>query len=354
MDSSLHRLRSRFDRARATREPLVLATVVETHDSTYRKAGAQILIAADRSVEGLLSGGCLEADIALQAATVFETGKPKLIHYSNRTDAADPWGLQLGCEGSMSIWLQRIDAANGWEPLARLMKHHADRAPLTWGLVLESNLASLPAGSSVWSNDPAASTRDTPPRVNDWLAEQLGVRRDTAVSIERTTPRLKLFIATPPRLRSVLVVGGGLDARPLVEFGATMGWRMTVVDHREQFAQPQHLPQAHRVVNARPEEYAVALDLTAYDAAVVMSHHLPTDLAALRAFALTAIPYVGLLGPPARRNQLTADLGELAAPLQGRLRAPVGLRLGGRDPQSIALAIVAELQAFFHRQDAAH
>jgi xanthine dehydrogenase accessory factor len=79
-----------------------------------------------------------------------------------------------------------------------------------------------------------------------------------------------------------------------------------------------------------------------------MSHHLPSDLAYLRALAATSIPYVGLLGPALRREKLLTDLGPDAQPLQKRLYAPVGLPLGGRTPESIALAIVAQLHAFVH------
>ena len=77
-----------------------------------------------------------------------------------------------------------------------------------------------------------------------------------------------------------------------------------------------------------------------------MSHHLPTDLAYLRALAGSRVPFVGLLGPPVRRSRLLAELGPLAAALEGRLHAPVGLRLGGRTPEAIALAIVSEIHAF--------
>ena len=83
-----------------------------------------------------------------------------------------------------------------------------------------------------------------------------------------------------------------------------------------------------------------------FSAAVVMSHHLPSDLAYLRTLGATEIPYVGLLGPAVRRERLLSDLGPAAQTLRGRLRAPVGLPLGGRSPESIALAIVAELHAF--------
>jgi len=279
---------------------------------------------------------------------VFETGVPGMIRYEHGGDGKAPWGLELGCEGSMDIWLMRLDASNGWEPLSTLMEHLADREPPTWGLVLESEVAALTVGSSVWSDMPSKQATALPSGLAEWLVAQVGSRRDEAAVVERTAPRVRLFVASPPRLRTVLLVGGGPDAQPLVEFGATMGWRMTVVDHRSAYANPALWPRAHHVLNARPAEYAQHFDLAEFDAAVIMSHHMPTDLASLATLAATPIPYVGLLGPASRRQQLLADLGEGAALLHGRLHAPVGLPLGGRDPQSIALAIAAELQSFFH------
>jgi xanthine/CO dehydrogenase XdhC/CoxF family maturation factor len=76
-----------------------------------------------------------------------------------------------------------------------------------------------------------------------------------------------------------------------------------------------------------------------------MSHHLDSDLHYLRALACCAIPYFGLLGPSARREKLLADLGDSAAALRARLRAPVGLDIGGRTPEAIALSIIGEVQA---------
>jgi xanthine dehydrogenase accessory factor len=104
-------------------------------------------------------------------------------------------------------------------------------------------------------------------------------------------------------------------------------------------------------VLARPEALSGAIDLTRFAAAIVMSHHLPSDLAYLRVLAAGAIPYLGLLGPAVRRERLLADLGADAAALRGRLHAPVGLPLGGRSPESIALAIIAQLHAFVHGMD---
>jgi xanthine dehydrogenase accessory factor len=84
-----------------------------------------------------------------------------------------------------------------------------------------------------------------------------------------------------------------------------------------------------------------------------MSHHLPSDLAHLSMLARGSIPYVGLLGPAARRDKLLSDLGEAASGLTGRLRAPVGLPLGGRTPEAIALSIIAQIHAFLHGMEGA-
>jgi len=101
-------------------------------------------------------------------------------------------------------------------------------------------------------------------------------------------------------------------------------------------------------VLARPEELAQAVDLKRFTAAVVMSHHLPSDLEYLRALSAGPLSYIGLLGPAARREKLLSELGAEAQRLRPRLHAPVGLNLGGRTPEAIALAIVAEIHAFVH------
>jgi xanthine/CO dehydrogenase XdhC/CoxF family maturation factor len=93
---------------------------------------------------------------------------------------------------------------------------------------------------------------------------------------------------------------------------------------------------------------AQTVDLGRFDAAIVMSHHLPSDLIYLRALSSSSIPYLGLLGPATRREKLLGDLGRDAAGLNGRLRSPIGLDIGGRAPESVALSIVAEIHAQLH------
>ena len=153
-------------------------------------------------------------------------------------------------------------------------------------------------------------------------------------------------LALPAR---ILLLGAGPDAAPVVDFAARLGWRVTLVDHRPAYAVASHFPGAERVLPVpAPERLTETLDLGPFDAVVVMSHHLNSDLAYLRALARAPIPYVGLLGPVARRERLLESLGPEAQDLRPRLHAPVGLSLGGRAPESIALAIVAQIHAFLH------
>jgi xanthine/CO dehydrogenase XdhC/CoxF family maturation factor len=125
-----------------------------------------------------------------------------------------------------------------------------------------------------------------------------------------------------------------------------LGFSVTVCDHRPALLDPARFPHC-ALRGQSPEEFGRLPELDRCDCALVMSHHLAADCAYLGAIAeREAIGYVGLLGPAPRRDRLLAMLGPGAARLGGRLRAPVGLDIGARTPEAIALAIAAELHAF--------
>ena len=283
-----------FDRHRARGDAMVLATVVATQGSTYSKTGDQILIDGNGVACGMLSGGCLEADLSVRGGIVLQSGRPQLVNYDLALDDAEPWGLGVGCDGSMQVLLQRLAADNDYQPFAAV--------------------AAILRG-------------DTPAPVRIECAE-LGV----AVTFP-VRPSLRL-----------LILGAGPDAVPLARIATGLGWRCTVADHRPAYVANPDFPQecithccAARDLNSR-------ISLHSFDAAVVMSHHLESDRAYLRQLAPTSIPYVGLLGPPGRRDRLLADIGSDRERLQGRLHGPAGLDLGGRGPELIALAIAAQVQ----------
>jgi xanthine/CO dehydrogenase XdhC/CoxF family maturation factor len=311
---SFHRLLALFERNRDSDQPLVLCTVIRTAGSTYAKPGAQMLIAADGEYAGLLSGGCLEGDLREHARAVAESGVAHIVSYDLRSSTDQLFGLGAGCEGAMDILLTRVSAAAQWQPLAHLANSAARRTTARVGWVTASTDERFALGTSLLEPE-------SPPA---------GVEMFVTVQ------------APPPRL---LLAGAGPDARPVATLAGFLGWHTTVVDHRASYLVTAQFPPGTLLVETRAADVASTLAIDEFAAAVVMSHHLESDLLYLRALARSAVPYVGLLGPAARREKLLGDLGEDAAKLRPRLRAPVGLDIGGRSPESIALSIVGEVHA---------
>jgi xanthine dehydrogenase accessory factor len=283
LDTSLELL---LEKGWKNRVPGALATVVATAGSTYRKPGARMLIFADGSYLGLLSGGCLEADLQLHALEVIEHARTRAVEYDMRGPDDVLFGIGAGCEGAMRVLLEPADEGG--------TAAHASR-----DLVLEHGSTRVRAFAQ--------------------------------------------FLAPPPHL---LVCGAGPDARPVVSAARTMGWRVTVVDHRPAYADARQFPGAD-VLCVDAHALLEAVDVDRCQAAVVMSHHLASDVEYLRALARAGRPdYVGLLGPAARRRRIAEELGPLARELQSRLRGPVGIDIGAVIPEAIALAIVSEVHAW--------
>jgi xanthine dehydrogenase accessory factor len=317
-------------------EPLVLATIARTLGSTYRKAGAQMLIAGDGRGAGLLSGGCLEADLMERARTVL-AGTPVVADYDTRSSDDLIWGIGLGCEGAMTILLTRLDRANDYQPFAFVESCRRRGVAGNFALVTQSTNAVHPLGAAFCSDSPA----ELPAGVADVL-RTTALRAATTVETSGAT-FLIAPVELPPRL---LVLGAGPDAMPLVEIAGLMNWHVTVLDHRPAYAVAERFPRAQRVALNSAGELARELQSARYDAAVVMSHHLLSDQAYLDALAAhESIPYIGLLGPAPRRARLMQELGERSRGLDGRLHGPIGLDIGAKTPEAIALAIVAEIQA---------
>lgn len=338
---------------------MALGILVRTVGSTYRKPGAMLLMAGGGEYAGLISGGCLEGDLGERGRAVIETGRAALVTYDLRNSDDLVWGLGLGCEGAMHILLLRVGPREEWQPLAHLAAALAAHTPTAIGVVTESRDAGITAGTLLLPQAPGATPLALPHSLPSGARGALLEPRTLAALaaaphsgevewLEGRGARWRLLLLPlylPPRL---LLLGAGPDALAVVEFAARLHWRVTLIDHRPAYAVPSHFPLAERVLLARPEEIAQALDLRHFAAAVVMSHHLPSDLEYLRALSASSLAYIGLLGPRARREKLLSELGGDAQSLRSRLHAPVGFNLGGRTPEAIALAIVAEIHAFAH------
>ncbi len=130
---------------------LVLASVFETEGSTYSKAGAQMLITEDGDFQGMLSGGCLEGDLAERARAVLQTGIPQAVTYDLGQNDEELWGLGVGCDGLMRIFLQPLLAESGYEPFSTMVKALEGDSDQVAATVIETDTANLPAGATIWT-----------------------------------------------------------------------------------------------------------------------------------------------------------------------------------------------------------
>ena len=324
-----------LDRETAAGHRLVAAFVIATEGSTYRKPGASMLLSSSGARCGLLSGGCLEGDLHEHAQRLLADDDRIVERRYDGRGSDDPvWGLGLGCEGAMRILLWRLDTGSSLTLLRGWLSAAIRREPALLEIDLSNGDGALSMGSALGGDaDSSSPSGVLPPG--------------------RATLRDGSFAVAATRVPALLLCGAGPDAEPVVRMASQVGWQVTVVDHRPAYVEAARFQDAIRVATVDAADPGAVVALDGFDAAVVMSHNLVADGRYLAALAVSDIPYVGLLGPAARRERLYAELGPLAERLRPRLRAPVGLDLGGASPEAIALSIVAELQASLHGRSGA-
>lgn len=298
-----HTLRHLLEAWAARPRAATVALVIATQGSSYRKAGALALIDADGLVAGCISGGCLEAELVGDAQVALASGDCQRRQYDTRGDDDRWFGSQSGCRGASEVLLWPAPAPH----------------PLLTALA-----AADAQHRSLW-----VDCTGVRPLIHEHAAEQW------------------VRIPPPPR---VLLLGGGPEAPPLLALARTLGWRVDVIEHRLRYHADGRLAAADRCIESRPAEALARLDIDRYDAALCATHLFDEDKRCLELLAGSSLPLVGLLGPPARRDELLAELDDATrGQLGSRLQAPVGLPLGAHGPEAVAMAIAARLtQQFAH------
>ncbi|HEU4618792.1 MAG TPA: XdhC family protein, partial [Gammaproteobacteria bacterium] len=299
----------------------------------------------------LVSGGCLEGDIAEHARRVIERREPSPLTYDLRDDGDDPFGLGIGCNGLIRVFLQPLFADGGYEPFASMAAVSLAPGGGAAATVVAAGRSGLAPGATLVRarrhGDGADAFR---PAASAELRERLGPGCERALETGRSEFRvdddsgLAVLYAPLKPVPRLLVLGAGLDAVPVVDLAAEIGWLVTVADHRPAYLERGGFARAARKREVVPGRLREALPLDEFDAVLVMSHHLATDRAYLLELAGLVCRYVGVLGPPARKERLLASLGDASSALRERLRGPVGLDIGADSPEAIALSILAELQ----------
>jgi xanthine/CO dehydrogenase XdhC/CoxF family maturation factor len=295
--------------------PFALATLLRVEGASYRRPGARLLTDGTSVLRGSLSGGCLEGEILARAAEVLADGIPRLLRYDLRGDADLVWGSGSGCEGILEILVERVVGFPDW---------------------------------MVWIEE-AWSSRTSLVLQTDLSPENLGARSRAS---QAGGPARGLAATFSPPI-ALWILGAGDDSRPLVRLAKELGWTVGLLDHRPAFARPERFPEADTVQAGHPAAMIPGLPLDDRSAVVLMTHNYHKDLEALRHLLPSPTGYLGLMGSRARGAKLLAELAVAGLTADARLHTPVGLDLGPGDPETIALAILAEIQAALHGRSGA-
>ncbi len=360
--NDLSRICAAAREAEARRHPIWLATVMRVKGSAYRHAGARMLFSSDQVLAGSVSGGCLEASIARKGPWLARE-RPVCVSYEGGRDTDDgesPRGT--GCDGTVDILLEKVSFDTPGSVLDALhgcLAHERRCAVVT---VYESSDPALPVGTRLTLDEggelSAPSLRG--PAVAAFAAFAAAAARalDDHHSHARTLrvggieALLEVF-EPPPHL---FVFGSGPDAVPVVEFASGLGLGVTVCDPNPRVAVRERFAALAELHLGSLSGVLPKIRVRRTPLAVVMSHHYPTDLAALRLLLDSPAAYLGLLGPLRRTermlNELFPDASELRTAARARMHAPIGLDLGAETPPQIALSIVAEIQAVLARASA--
>lgn len=294
-----------------------------------------MLINPDGQSLGLVSGGCLEADIRLNARKVLAFAQAKTILYDSMDQENIAAELGLGCNGRVEvlvqplqkphrdIFMQLLERMESGESSYLLHCFQADNPESLNALVILDSEGSL-LGSATQIDPPELSQSSFRRK------HQVVTDKDRSWSLSLHRPPVNLW-----------VVGGGVDAQPMVALAASLGWRVTLADHRPAYGREEDFAFAETFVRERPDAFSG--EITA-DAAVVMTHNLELDASWLRRLQDSqSLRYVGLLGPADRRNEALhlAGIGSDSS-LHGILHGPMGFDIGGDIPESVALSTLSQ------------
>ena len=313
-----------------------LATLVGTRGSTPQKVGARLLAKDGQRLAGTLGGGAVEAETVREAALAAAGGGPGLREYVLST-GVDDWGL--ACGGTMVVFVEPLDAsALAW--LRPAIEATEGREPVAVVTALDGPVPGArflvrEAGVTGSASDPALTV----------AANDLGRR-----ALAREAPELagaagaQLYVepfGPPPTL---VIVGAGHVGKALAGIARFLGVSITVVDDRPEYANPERFPEADRIVAAPVGETLGWLPVGPGTAVVVAMRNQDLDYEATAAALRTSADYVGLIGARRKAILVTERLVADGFPIERirALRAPIGLDIGARAPEEIAVSILAE------------
>ena len=335
-------------------QPVGMATVVGTWRSAPRQAGATMLVGADGTAVGSVSGGCVEGAVYELCKEAIDTGNPVLQRYGVSDD--DAFAVGLTCGGIIDLFVERVDRAS-FPELADVAASIERGEPVAVVTCVEGPGDRLGRRLVIWPDRRSGSLGSE--RLDDAVTDDgRGLLAGGRTGIlhygydgERRGDELALFVAShAPRPR--MLVFGAIDfAAAVARIGAFLGYQVTVCDARSIFATGKRFPDADEVIVDWPHRYLRAeLDAGRVDGRTVicvLTHDPKFDVPVLEVALRAPFAYVGAMGSRRTHEDRIKRLREAGVEEEAldRLASPIGLDLGARTPEETAVSIAAEIIA---------
>ncbi len=324
-------------------EQVALATVVRTIGSSPRPEGARLAVTATGGIVGSVSAGCVEGAVIEACHDTMQDGAPRLLHFGVGDEAA--WQVGMACGGTIDVYVTPCPAP---AVLAHLTRALRANEPVVQATVVATPPHPHAGATLVVSPDGTTSGTLGSPHLQTAVLQQTGdlfqcdgaTLRELPDAQGTTSVLLESFAPTP----TLYIIGAVHIAIALVSFARMLGFRTVVIDTRTAFATPERFQHADELrIGWADEMLPATLDAASY--VVVLAHDPKLDDPALQRALASPTAYIGALGSTRTNDQRRARLREagFSAEQLARIHAPVGLPLGGRAPEEIALSIVAEI-----------
>ncbi len=334
-----------------------LATVVFVEGSSYRRPGARMLVEEDGRMTGAISGGCLEGDALRKALLAIHQKQNKLVTYNTLDEEDVEFGVQLGCNGIVHILFEPIDAEDENNPIVLLERSQLFRK--------ETVLVTLFSLHNFHGHQPGTcfflDAENFYSKIDD-AGLQAIVKTDassvlnsgSSVIKEYSEFELTAFAELLQPSISLIIVGAGNDAFPLVEMTKVLGWQITVADGRPTHANAQRFPNVYQLIAGKPADIIQQIVIDEWTVFLLMTHNYKYDLAMMKLLLQINSRYIGTLGPKKRLEHMFDELKEEAVTVTDEQKemiyGPIGLDIGAEAAEEIALSVLAEIKAVFSKR----
>lgn len=342
-----------FQQVDFSQRKAALATVVKVRGSSYRSPGARMLITDDGRWVGSISGGCLEGDALRKARTVMMDKTPMTVTYDTREESNQNLGIGLGCNGVIDVLIEPVDPADKKNPVTQFSSLIDAKEPMALATIFNSsadNGNKLLITTSGELNNQFANSELTNLVKND-LKLLFDTKKSEAKRYLLDGFEYEVFVELIQPSLSLIIFGGGFDARPVSELAKSLGWNVSVTDECVAHIAPIFFPTADKLSLCQREFIDRDFEITPYTACVLMSHNYEYDRDVLKKLLKSDTPYIGILGPRKRFDKMLKEFSEVGITLRDsdfqRIHSPIGLDIGAEAPDEIALSIVSEIQSKF-------